>query len=79
MIYIFSISDFLYISDLNVINNSCPSCEYGMIRINDIKTNTPVFNNIILRSLKFENNLCGSGCLVITKNYDINLYRRRLL
>ena len=37
-----------------------------MINIRDIDMNTPEFNNIILKKLKFKKNKCGLGCLVIS-------------
>ena len=37
-----------------------------MINIRNVVVKTPEFNNIILKYLQFENNSCGSGCLVIS-------------
>lgn len=49
MIYVdmVQISDYLYVSDLHMINNNCSLCKDGMISIKNIDINTPEFNNII--------------------------------
>ena len=49
MIYVdmIQISDYLYLSDLHMINNNCSLCKDGMISIKNIDINTPEFNNII--------------------------------
>ncbi|KAM3129372.1 hypothetical protein pb186bvf_018520 [Paramecium bursaria] len=71
--------DYLYISDLNMRNNNCSLCKDGMIRIKNVDINTPEFNNIILLQLQYGNNKCGSGCLVISQQQDINYPTRRIL
>ncbi|KAM3129816.1 hypothetical protein pb186bvf_018110 [Paramecium bursaria] len=73
------ISDYLYISDLNVKNINCSFCKDGVIRINNVEINTTEHNNVLLRQIKFENNICGFGCLVINQQQDINFQTRRLL
>ena len=73
------IANYLYISDLEMRNNNCSLCKDGMITIKNVGINTPEFNNILLREIKLENNICGSGCLVISQQQDINFLTRRFL
>ncbi|KAM3138602.1 hypothetical protein pb186bvf_009354 [Paramecium bursaria] len=81
MIYVdmIQISDYLYISDLHMSNNNCSLCKDGLISIKNIDINTPEFNNIIFEQLYFQNNSCGSGCLVVSQDQTITFPSRRQL
>ncbi|KAM3132192.1 hypothetical protein pb186bvf_015652 [Paramecium bursaria] len=81
MIYInlVQVSDYFYLSDLQIRNNNCSFCTDGMITIKNVEIRNPEFNNIIFEKLYFSNNTCGSGCLVVAQQSVITFPYRRLL